>query len=224
VASSSTDLDGEVWVGTDAGPAIFYSPDAAIDGSSINAQQILIEQDGNLQILLETENITSIAVDGGNRKWLGTSSSGVFLMSEDGTKEILHFTAENSPLLSNEILSIEVNQETGEVFFGTEQGLISYRGEATEGDQFFSNVLVYPNPVKEDYFGPVAIKGLAINTDVKITDIAGRVVYFTKSIGGQAIWDGNNFEGVRAKTGVYLVFATDDQGEFGKVAKILFIN
>ncbi len=224
VSSIAVDLDGEIWVGTDAGPAIFYSPDDAVNGNTINAQQILIEQDGNLQILLETENITAIEVDGGNRKWLGTSNSGVFLMSEDGTKEILHFTAENSPLLSNEILSIEVNDKTGEVFFGTEQGLISYRGEATEGDQFFSNVLVYPNPVKETYFGPIAIKGLAINTDIKITDIAGRVVYYTKSVGGQATWDGNNFNGERAKTGVYLVFATDDQGEYGKVAKILFIN
>lgn len=222
--SIAIDLDGEIWVGTDAGPAVFYSADNVFGGGNVDAQQILLEQDGNLQLLLETEIISAIEIDGANRKWLGTENSGVFLMSEDGTNEILHFTAENSPLFSNTILSIEINEKTGEVFFSTDRGLISYKGNATKGDGSFSDVFAYPNPVKETYSGPIAIKGLARDSDVKITDISGRVVYFTTSYGGQAIWDGNNFSGERAKTGVYLVFASDQQGTFSEVTKILLVN
>ena len=224
VMSIAVDLDGEVWVGTDAGPVVFYTPESIFGGSNFDGQQILIEQDGNLQLLLETEAITAIAIDGGNRKWLGTQTSGVFLMSEDGTTQIHHFTTENSPLLSNEITSITVNGETGEVFFGTAQGLISFRGIATDGDPLFSDVYAYPNPVREDYFGLITIKGLERDSDVKITDVAGRVVYYTTSQGGQAVWDGNNFDGVRAKTGVYLVFATDRNGNEAQVTKILLVN
>lgn len=222
--SIAVDLDGEVWIGTSAGPAVFYSPESVFSGNNFDAQQILIEQDGNFQLLLETEEITAIAVDGGNRKWLGTSSNGVFLMSEDGTTQIHHFTEDNSPLLSNEIQSIAINGESGEVFFGTQKGLISYRGTATDPDSRFNDVLVFPNPVKETYYGDIAIKGLARDSDVKITDVSGRVVYFTKSTGGTAIWNGNNFSGERAQTGVYFVFATDANGDFGEVAKILFVN
>jgi len=218
------DLDGEIWVGTDAGPAVFYSPDNVLDGGSINAQQILVEQDGNLQILLETEIISDIKIDGANRKWIATENSGVFLMSPDGTEEILHFTAENSPLFSNTILCVEINDETGEVFFGTDRGLISFKGSATKGDALFTDVLAYPNPVKEDYKGPIAIKGLATDSDVKITDVSGKVVFFTTAFGGQAVWDGNDFNGQRAVSGVYLVFATDQQGRYDEVTKILLVN
>ena len=220
----AVDLDGEIWVGTNEGPAVFYSPESIFDNNAIDAQQILIEQDGNLQLLLETEKITAIEVDGANRKWIGTQNSGVFLMSEDGTEQIYHFTETNSPLLSNEIISIAIENESGEVYFGTSSGIISFRGTATKGDQFFSDVYAFPNPVNETYRGPITIKGLARDSDVKITDVSGRVVFFTTSYGGQAIWNGNNMEGQRAQTGVYLVFATDENGQFSEVTKILFVN
>jgi hypothetical protein len=174
--------------------------------------------------LLEKEIITAIAVDGANRKWFGTKSSGVFLTSADGETELEHFTTENSPLLNNEITDIAVNQKSGEVFIGTISGLISYMGEATEANDEFSDVYVYPNPVRETYEGPIVVKGLVNDTDVKITDISGNLVYKTTSLGGQAIWDGKNLNGNRCKTGVYLVFLSDALGEKTKVTKLMFIH
>lgn len=217
------DLDGEIWIGTDEGVAVFYSPFDVFD-KSINAEQIFIDQDGSTQILLETELISSIAVDGANRKWFGTSNSGVFLMSEDGTKEIEHFTTDNSPLFSNSIISIAINQVTGEVYFGTDKGIISYKGTATETNEDFNNVFVYPNPVKDNFDGLIAIRGLVKDTDVKITDISGNIVYQTTSFGGQAVWDGNDFNGKRVQSGVYLLFNGGPNGGKKAAAKILFIN
>src|SRR5690606_36528938 len=127
------------------------SPEGIFESNSIDGQQILIEQDGNLQLLLETEKITAIEIDGANRKWIGTQNSGAFLMSEDGTEQIYHFTENNSPLLSNEIISIAIDGESGEVYFGTSTGIISFRGTATKGDPFFSTVYAFPNPVRETY-------------------------------------------------------------------------
>lgn len=121
-------------------------------------------------------------------------------------------------------MAITVNQKTGEVFFGTDNGLISYQGEATGSAGSYDNVYVYPNPVRETYDGPVTVTGLIENTDIKITDISGNLVFKTTSLGGQAVWDGRNLNGNRVKTGVYLVFCNDDQGEETHIAKLLFIN
>jgi ligand-binding sensor domain-containing protein len=217
------DLDGEIWLGTDEGIAVFYNPASVFD-DNIQAEQIYIQQDGQTQILLETEAISAIAVDGANRKWIGTRNSGVFLMSEDGTEEIEHFTTENSPLFSNNIFDIVINQKTGEVFFGTEKGLVSYKGTATEADDDFTNIFVYPNPVKPDFNGTIAIRGLVEDTDVRITDISGNIVYQTTSLGGQAIWDGKDFNGNRVHTGVYMVFNGSPDGNKKAAAKILFIH
>lgn len=218
------DKDDEIWVGTDKGITVFYSPERVFSGQNFDAQQILIEQDGHVQILLETENITAIAVDGANRKWIGTTKSGVFLMSADGTKQIYHFDENNSPLLSNEISSIAIDEKTGQVYFATSKGLISFRGTSIEGSEDYSNAYVFPNPVKHDYSGPIAIKGLMNNTTVKITDISGTLVYETKSEGGLAIWDGKTFDGRKVSTGVYMVFGTSEDGSQKMVTKILFIN
>jgi len=218
-----TDLDGEVWIGTDEGIAVFYNPSDVFD-QTIKAERIYIQQDGQTQILLETEIVTSIAIDGANRKWIGTQSSGVFLVNEDGTEELLHFTTANSPVFSNNIFDIDINQKTGEIFFGTAKGLISYKGTATEPDEDFNNVFVYPNPVKEDFTGTIAIRGLVEDTDVRITDVSGNIVYQTTSIGGQAIWDGKDMYGNKVQTGVYLIFNGSQDGQKKYAAKILFIH
>ena len=218
------DHDGEIWVGTDLGIAVFFAPQNVFSGENFDAQQIFIQEDGQTKILLETEAVNDIAVDGANRKWIGTDKAGVFLMSEDGTERILNFTAENSPLLSNRILDIEINPDNGEVFFATEGGLISYRGTATEGSFNCDDVYAFPNPVSENYDGPIAIRGLIQNSVVKITDIGGNLIYETLAEGGQAIWDGNSLNGERAKSGVYMVFSADSQGTNSCVSKILFIN
>ncbi|MCC6690532.1 MAG: T9SS type A sorting domain-containing protein [Bacteroidia bacterium] len=218
------DQDGAMWIGTDQGIAVIYSPENIFGGSGWEPQQILVQQDGHTQLLLQTEAITAIAVDGANRKWIGTEKSGVFLMSADGTKQIYHFDETNSPLLSNMISCISIDGESGEVYFGSPGGVVSYKSTATEGGDDFKDVYAYPNPVKPDYAGTIAIKGLVKNADVKITDISGTLIYKTKALGGQAIWDGKNFDGERARTGVYLVFCSNDDGSKTFVTKILFIN
>jgi len=218
------DADGSIWVGTDKGITVFYSPSNLFSGQNFDAQQILVEQDGHVQILLETELIQSIAVDDANRKWIATANSGVFLMSADGTQQIYHFDQNNSPLLSNNVNSIAINHKTGEVYFGTAKGIISYRGTSTQGLDDYTDVYSFPNPVKHSYDGPIAIKGLVANTTVKITDISGTLVYETISEGGQAIWYGKNFNGDRVSTGVYMAFCTSQDGTKKAVTKILFVN
>jgi hypothetical protein len=218
------DIDGEIWIGTEKGVAVFYSPENVLTGGNYDAQKILVEQGGYYQYLLENESATAIAIDGANRKWIGTDRGGVFLFSPDGTKEIYHFTEDNSPLFSNRITSISINNLTGEVFFGTDKGVISFKSTATEGGTDKNDVYAYPNPVKPGYSGYIAIKGLTANASVRVTDISGVLIFSTRAEGGQAIWDGNSFNGKRAQSGVYLVFASDDSGNDKVVTKILFIN
>lgn len=223
------DLEGNIWVGTASGPVVFYNPAAVFEGPQEGgyAQQILVPRNdgsGLGDYLLSTETITSIAIDGANRKWFGTRNSGVFLISADGLKQIHHFTRENSPLLSNTINAITIDGKTGEVFFATDKGIISYRGTATSGGDSFGRVYAFPNPVRENYHGDITITGLARNVNVKITDISGNLVFETKALGGQAVWNGKNFDGRRVATGVYLVFCTNDDGSKTYVTKLLFIH
>jgi len=223
--SIAEDLEGAIWIGTSKGVAVYNSPSRIWTSENFYATQPGLDlNDGIYHPLLATETVTAISVDGANRKWLGTQSSGVFLISETGEKEILHFTTDNSPLLSNTIMDISINQKNGEIFFGTDKGLISYQGEATGGNDTYSNVYVYPNPVRETYHGPVTVTGLIENSDIKITDISGNLVFKTTSLGGQAVWDGKNLNGNRVKTGVYLVFCNDENGEETHITKLLFIN
>ncbi len=225
VFSIAEDNEGHIWVGTTKGVAVFSNATRVWDTEPYYASQPSLDlNNGLFNPLLETETVTAIAVDGANRKWLGTNGAGVYLVSATGEKEILHFTMENSALLSNNITSIAIDQKTGEVFFGTDKGLISYRGDATGGNDVYENVYVYPNPVRETYQGPISITGLIANTDVKITDISGNLVFKTTSLGGQAVWDGTNLNGNRVKTGIYLVFCNDDTSEKTHITKLLFIN
>lgn len=220
------DIDGEIWIGTDLGLVVLYNTNSLYDGGygDFDANPILIEVDGEVEKLLGESDITCITVDGGNRKWIGTSSSGVFCLSEDGTKEIYRYTKENSPLISNNIFDIRVDHLSGEVFIATENGLVSVRSDATIGDSEFSNVTVFPNPVRPEFGGPITIQGLGYESDVKITDVSGNIVYKTVSNGGTVIWDGNTLQGERAKSGVYLVWTAVASGKGKNVAKIVLIN
>ncbi len=224
VRSIAKDKDGAIWLGTDKGVGVVYNPGNVFTGGNYDAQKIIIQQDGYNQYLLETEIVSAIAIDGANRKWFGTYSGGVFLMSPDGTKQILNFNKDNSPLPSNSITSIAIDDLTGEVFFGTDKGIISYRSDATEGGETCSDYYVFPNPIRHEYRGPIAIRGLVANADVKITDVAGNIVYHTKANGGEAIWNGNNFSGVRAQTGVYIVYVTNEDGTQTCTTKMVFAN
>ena len=227
VYSFAEDHDGNLWLGTNQGVLVMYSPYRLFVDGTIYAQEILIPRDdgsGYADPLLGTQIVSSIEVDGANRKWLGTSGGGVYLVSDDGLEELEQFNSNNSPLLSDVITDICVDGLTGEVFFGTDKGIISYKGEALQGSTVYSNVVVYPNPVRETYDGPVAIKGLLENTTVKIADMGGNLVFETESLGGQAIWDGTNFDGQRVATGVYIIYLSSADGEFSHVTKVLFIH
>ncbi len=224
VYSLAVDHNGYVWVGTDQGVAVFYAPNRAFSGEAFSAQLIVVEQDGFGGYLFEDETINAIVVDGSNKKWFATTRSGAFLLSSDARQTIAHFNMNNSPLPSNNVLDITVMEHTGEVFFATDKGLVSYRGFATTGGRTHAEVYAYPNPVKSGYSGYIAIKGLVTNALVKITDIAGNLVYETISEGGQAVWNGQDLFGRRPATGVYLVFSTNEDGSETMVTKILFVN
>lgn len=217
------DLDGEIWIGTNQGIKVIYNPQTVFS-STVYAQNILMEVNGAAQNLLEFENITAIAVDAANRKWIGTSKAGAFLISENGTEELLHFTEKNSPLFSNQINDIVINHQNGEVYFATDRGIISYRGTASEAKEEYNEVLVFPNPVREDYQGIIAVSGLMENSFCKIADAAGQLVWQGYAEGGQLNWDGKDFYGNKPATGVYFVFSSDETGKERDVAKILFIK
>jgi len=225
IYSIAEDNDGAIWLGTSKGVAVYTNPARIWDSGSFYAIQPSLDLGDDIyHPLLESETVTAIAVDGANRKWLGTKNSGVYLVSASGTEEILHFTANDSPLFSDNITAIGINQKNGEVFIGTDKGMISYMGEAIEGRSNYDSVYVYPNPVRETYDGPVTITNLIENSEVKITDIAGNLVFRSQSLGGQVIWDGRNLNGNRVKTGVYLIFCNDELGEETHITKLLFIH
>ena len=226
VFSILTDLDGDVWVGTNEGVVIFECSGNVFDPSCQGSLRIVEVGDFN-SFLLATQEIRSMAVDGANRKWVGTNN-GVFVFSPDGRTQLAFFDKENSPLFSDQINAIGVNKETGEVFIGTSAGLISYQSDAQEGGSVNSkDAYAYPNPVKPTYDGPIAIKGLARDANIKITDVNGQLVYESKSLGGQAVWDGRDYTGRKVSSGVYLVFSTSTQNVENPdaiVTKILFVN
>ena len=221
VISIAKDHDGEIWVGTAEGIAVFYCPGEVLN-NGCDASQIIVERDGFLGYLLEAEVVRDIKVDGANRKWVATDN-GAFLLSPDGTTELLHFTSSNSPLLSNSVPTMAVDNKTGVVWFGTDMGINSYQGDAIEGASTH-DCFIYPNPVRPDYTGPIVIKGLVQDADVRITDVAGGLVYQVKANGGIATWDGTLLSGARAHTGVYYVFSTASDGSDKTVCKLLFVN
>lgn len=222
----AVDFDNEIWIGTDNGFAVLYNSASSFDASpgDYNAQRIKVEYEGNIEYVLGNTNITDIEVDGANRKWFATANSGIILLSADGLEVIHQFTAENSPLISNNILDIKLDHSTGELFIITDKGLVSYRTDATYEDPTYENVTVFPNPARPDFEGPITIQGIRYNSDVKITDVAGNLVYQTTSNGGTATWDGKTLSGEKVTTGVYLIWTAANEGKGRKVGKVLVVH
>ncbi|MES2733462.1 MAG: two-component regulator propeller domain-containing protein [Bacteroidota bacterium] len=218
VRSMAMDKEGQIWVGTDDGVAVFFNTSAVFTGGYSAFTPIF-----NTRRLLNDEFITAIKVDGGNRKWIGTRN-GLWLFNAEGSELVVNFTTKNSPLLSNNITDIEIESTTGEVFIATDQGLLSYRGSATEAESKHTQVKVFPNPVRPNFDGLVGISGLAANSMVKITDAAGRLVYETRANGGTATWNVHDYRGNRAETGIYLIFSASDDGSETFIAKLAVVK
>jgi len=213
------DKNGQVWVGTDKGITHYPFPFDILENPAVNASPVLI--DG--RPLLRDEPINCISVDGGNQKWIGTDN-GIWLFTAQGDRVLYHFTLENSPLPSNKILDIEVNDLSGEVFIVTDLGTVSFRGTSTEGLPEHSQVRIFPNPVTRDFSGLVGISGLVNNAIVKVADITGKLVNEFKAAGGTAVWDIRDFQGRRVQSGVYLVFSSSPDGNETFIGKIAVIN
>jgi len=220
------DKNGVFWAGTDIGPLLFYNPSKAFDEGYTCSRVKIPRNDGTglADYLLQNEKIKAMAIDGANRKWVGTETSGLYLMSENGQETILHFTSKNSPLLSDNILSLSINPVSGEVFIGTSNGLISYQSNAAESSDAYANVYAYPNPVRENYNGIITITGLIANTQVKITDLNGNLIYQTVSNGSIATWDGKDVHGKKVSTGIYMAICANEDGTKSTITKIMVIN
>lgn len=225
ISSIAEDLNRELWVGTGTGVVVYDNPDKVFDpGEFYGIQPSLDDGEGVFKPILEKEKITAIAVDGGNRKWFGTANSGVFLFSEEGEHLLNHFDSQNSPLLSDRIISITISQKNGEVFFATDRGLMAFKSDATAGGTDLGEAYVWPNPLRETFDGDVTIDGLTNGTDVRITDVSGNLIYRSTSAGGRAVWNARNANGVRVATGVYLIFCSSPQVTKSKVIKLLVIH
>jgi len=210
VRSVKVDREGTVWVGTDEGPVFFDCGRDVFDAERCPGVRRLVLQDSLGAFLLADQQINTIEVDGANRKWFGTRS-GVFVQSPQGEEQIAHFTADNSPLLDDEINALAYEPNEGIMWIGTNNGLVTIRTEATGGTNRHreDEVYAYPNPVEPNYRGPIAIRGLVTDANVKITDVNGLLVSEIEALGGQAIWDGLDLKGEEVQSGVYLVFSTD---------------
>ena len=221
------DRSGSVWVGTGAGAVVFECGGSAAEDEGCVGNRRRVQVDGITAFLLESEDVLSIAIDGADRKWFGTRN-GIFVQTPDGEEEVMRFDTRNSPLFDNTIRSMDFDPVSGLMYIGTDQGLQSIRTETTGSrDVHESDVFAFPNPVRADHTGPIAIRGLATDAEVRITDIDGHLVFKTRALGGQAIWDGRDFHGSEVASGVYLVFSnsTDQLRDIDShVTKILVVR
>ena len=218
------DKNNDIWIGTPAG--IIIIPSTVDFFTSNECYRVKIPRNDGTNLadyLLGTEQVNCIAVDGANRKWIGTANSGLYLMSEDGLTTEAHFTTDNSLLPSNNILSIAIHPVNGEVFIGTGEGIASYRSDASEGQDDYSQAYAFPNPVRPDYAGSIAITGLMENSIVNIVDEGGNLICKTRSNGGTAVWDGKNQQGQKASSGIYTALCNASDGSH-TVVKIMIMK
>ncbi len=219
------DNQNRLWIGTRKGLRVLYSVGSFFEsGSETDAQPIIILEDGVPQELLFLQSITDIEVDGSNNKWISTATSGVFYLSSNGQETLLRFTSDNSPLPSDNVLDIAIDDSSGKVYFATNDGLVAFNGTSTAARDDLENVYAFPNPVRPNFTGNVTIEGLTAKANVKITDITGNLVFETTSEGGSVQWDTTAFGKYKVASGVYLILITSDDNLQTKVAKIMIIR
>ncbi|MEJ8757873.1 two-component regulator propeller domain-containing protein [Pontibacter sp. H259] len=219
VYSLAKDMNGDIWVSTDRGVAVYFNPFSVFDAQTFEAHLPIIDR----RPLLEGQRVRSIAVDGANRKWMGTDN-GLWLFGPDGDELVHHFTTSNSPLPANSVHSVAVEHKTGNVFAATAAGIASYRAGTTITEGTPDCAIVFPNPVRKSFTGLVAISNLPNNAEVSITDISGTLIYKTKATGGTATWNVRDYNGDRAKAGVYLVLSADAEGKQTCISKIAVLQ
>ncbi|WP_031426992.1 two-component regulator propeller domain-containing protein [Flavimarina sp. Hel_I_48] len=224
IRALALDNSGTLWIGTTAGLRLLFGPAQVFENPEVQTSTIVILENDIPVELLNEQSIQSIAVDGSNNKWVGTLSNGVFYFSSNGQETLLQFNTSNSPLPSNTISAISIDDESGEVFFATPQGLVSYAGSAVAAADNLEAVRAFPNPVKPQFTGQVTIDGLTERANVKITDITGNLVYEEVSEGGSIQWDTTAFGKHKVATGVYLVLVTSSDASETKIAKIMIIR
>jgi streptogramin lyase len=218
------DNNNRLWIGTNKGLRILPGIDRFTTETELTTNAIIILEDGIAQELMYEQGITDIVVDGSNNKWIATGGAGAFLVSPDGQQTLFHFTKQNSPLPSDVINDIEIDNATGEVFFATDKGMVSYRGTSTEASGDLSKVYVFPNPVRPEFDGNVNISALVDKANVKITDIEGNLVFETTSEGGTVLWDTRAFGKYKVASGVYMIFISSEDGTQTKVKKVMIIR
>jgi hypothetical protein len=221
VLSVKCDELGYTWIGTNQGLNVYSGSSSLFVSPKVD--RYIVEQDGDVGYLMGEETINDICVDGGGRKWMATNN-GLFLVDAYGQRVIKHFDSDNSPLLSNRIICIGQNNLSGEIFAGTDRGIVSYRSDASEAAEMFDKIKVYPNPVPPKYDGLIAIEGLTSNAEIKITDITGKLVYQTKANGGKATWNGLRMDGSRPNSGVLFVFAINTDGSETAMGKFIYVQ
>ncbi len=219
------DRTGKMWVGTNNGISIFNCAESVFSPAGCAAENKIVQYDNvAAATLFSNEFVNTIAIDGANRKWVGTNT-GLYLISEDAEKVIYKFNIENSPLPSNTVKSIVIHPITGEVFIGTNKGIMGFRADATEGEPTDNAApIAFPNPVPADYKGTIAIKNLVENAEVKIVDAAGQLVFKTIANGGQAVWNGKTYNGAKPQSGVYTVLITSKDGSLTQSTKFMFMH
>ena len=220
------DAQNRLWIGTLRGLRVLFNPGTFFSNTAdVSARAIIFADDEGVgQELLFEQTITDIEVDGSNNKWIATASSGVFYLSANGQQTLLRFTSENSPLPSDNVQDIAVDPFTGEVFFATINGLVSYKGTSTAPRDTLEDVFVFPNPVRPQYQGAVTIDGLTAKANVKITDLEGNLVFQQTSQGGSITWDTTAFGKYKVASGVYFVLITTEDALETKIKKIMIIR
>ncbi|RZJ72423.1 T9SS type A sorting domain-containing protein [Flavobacterium sp.] len=219
------DKRNQLWIGTRKGLRVLPGVDRFnAEGQMTTNPIIILDDDGVAQELLYEQAVNDICVDGANNKWIGTVDSGVFMVSPDGQQTLHHFTIANSPLPSNAINDIEINGQTGEVYIATDKGLVSFKGVNTDPKGDLNSVYVYPNPVRPGFAGTVKIANLVDKANVKVTDIAGNLVFEKTAEGGTVEWDTTAFGKYRVASGVYMIFIATDDGSETKVKKVMVVR
>lgn len=224
VWSGALDKTGNLWIGTGEGLAVTYGIESAIDNGNFSAEPVVIIQDGIPEALLTDIGIYSIKVDNANRKWLATNGAGVYYVSENGEETRYHFTTRNSPLPSDIVYDVTIDESNGKVYFSTDKGVVSFNGDVSTESTNFSQTIAYPNPVRPTYKGNVTIKNLPNRALVKITDVVGNLLFERTAEGGIVEWNTNNSKGVPVASGIYLVLMTNVDGTETKTLKIAVVR